>query len=90
MFFLHDVNRYVEQVLSRHCSESTWSCWTQPLGFVLCFFLSRSYFSNNEPWVLAKQLRNSSDPTTKEHQALKERLDTVLYVTIDAVRMSGM
>uniref|UniRef100_K3X6P4 Uncharacterized protein n=1 Tax=Globisporangium ultimum (strain ATCC 200006 / CBS 805.95 / DAOM BR144) TaxID=431595 RepID=K3X6P4_GLOUD len=48
------------------------------------------YFSNNEPWILAKQLRNSRDPSSAEHQALQKRLDTVLYLTIDAVRMSAI
>jgi methionyl-tRNA synthetase len=57
---------------------------------VSVFACASSYFSNNEPWILAKQLRNSRDPSSAEHQALQKRLDTVLYLTIDAVRMSGM
>lgn len=46
------------------------------------------YFSENEPWVLAKKLRGL-DASSHKHQELQTRLDTVLYITIDAVRMSG-
>lgn len=46
------------------------------------------YFSSNEPWVLAKELRSLS-PDDDAYAPLQARLNTVLYVTIDAVRMSG-
>ncbi|TYZ57627.1 hypothetical protein PybrP1_003379 [[Pythium] brassicae (nom. inval.)] len=57
----------------------------------IVFFLHdvNRYFSANEPWVLAKQLRVLA-PDSPESAALQERLDTVLYVTIDAVRMSAI
>jgi methionyl-tRNA synthetase len=42
------------------------------------------YFSANEPWVLSKQLRAKPGDA-----AVQERLDTVLYVTIDSVRLAG-
>lgn len=38
--------------------------------------------------MLAKKLRGL-DASSSEHQELQTRLDTVLYLTIDAVRMSG-
>ncbi|KUF88667.1 Elongation factor 1-alpha [Phytophthora nicotianae] len=42
-----------------------------------------------EPWVLSKTLKKSADVTSEEYKATKERLDTVLYLSIDAARMSG-
>lgn len=47
------------------------------------------YFTIMEPWVLSKALKNSEDVTSEEYGATKERLDTVLYLAIDAARMSG-
>lgn len=85
VFFLHDVNR---------CDLSAAVCalvgelqQVETHMVCVCVYV-RSYFSNNEPWVLAKQLRGLT-PEDPEYAAVKERLDTVLYVTIDAVRMSG-
>ncbi|TMW63844.1 hypothetical protein Poli38472_002785 [Pythium oligandrum] len=43
------------------------------------------YFTANEPWVLAKRLRE--DP---EDHATQQRLDTVLYLTIDSLRMAAI
>ncbi|GLE05127.1 hypothetical protein PINS_up014115 [Pythium insidiosum] len=51
----------------------------------IVFFLHEvnRYFTANEPWVLSKRLRE--DPND---DAARERLHTVLYITIDSVRMA--
>ncbi|RLN02806.1 hypothetical protein BBO99_00004892 [Phytophthora kernoviae] len=58
----------------------------------IVFFLHdiNRYFTVMEPWVLSKILKKSEDVTTAEYQATKERLDTVLYLSIDAARMSAI
>uniref|UniRef100_A0AAV1VIA5 methionine--tRNA ligase n=1 Tax=Peronospora matthiolae TaxID=2874970 RepID=A0AAV1VIA5_9STRA len=48
------------------------------------------YFTIMEPWVLSKAVRNSEDVGSAEYKATKERLDTVLYLAIDASRMSAI
>lgn len=47
------------------------------------------YFTIMEPWVLSKTLKNSEDVTSDEYKATKARLDTILYLAIDAARISG-
>eukprot|EP00644_Phytophthora_capsici_P003737 jgi/Phyca11/129258/e_gw1.82.32.1 len=51
--------------------------------------LSR-YFTVMEPWVLSKTLKTSEDVTSDEYKATRERLDTILYLSIDAARMSAI
>ncbi|CAI5733215.1 unnamed protein product [Hyaloperonospora brassicae] len=48
------------------------------------------YFTIMKPWVLSKAVRNSEDVTAAEYKAAKERLDTVLYLAIDATRMCAI
>ncbi|KAG6946301.1 hypothetical protein JG687_00016790, partial [Phytophthora cactorum] len=58
----------------------------------IVFFLHdvNRYFTIMEPWVLSKTLKNSDNVTSEEYKATKERLDTVLYLSIDAARMSAI
>ncbi|KAE8890073.1 putative methionine--tRNA ligase [Phytophthora fragariae] len=58
----------------------------------IVFFLHdvNRYFTIMEPWVLSKTLKNSEDVTSEEYKATKERLDTVLYLAIDAARISAI
>ncbi|RQM18375.1 hypothetical protein DD237_002929 [Peronospora effusa] len=43
-------------------------------------------FDIPDPWVLSKTLKKSEDVTSDEYQATQARLDTVLYLAIDAAR----
>lgn len=43
-----------------------------------------------EPWVLSKTLKQISDATSDEYKVTRERLDTVMYLTMDAARMSAI
>ncbi|KAL4137821.1 hypothetical protein PRIC2_001331 [Phytophthora ramorum] len=56
----------------------------------IVFFLHdvNRYFTITEPWILSKTLKKSENVTSEEYKATRERLDTVLYLSIDAVRMS--
>ncbi|CAI5713199.1 unnamed protein product [Peronospora farinosa] len=56
------------------------------------FFLHdvNRYFTIMEPWVLSKTLKKSEDVTSDEYQATQARLDTVLYLAIDAARVSAI
>ncbi|CAH0480288.1 unnamed protein product [Peronospora belbahrii] len=56
------------------------------------FFLHdvNRYFTIMEPWVLSKTLKNSEDVTSENYKATKARLDTVLYLAIDAARVSAI
>lgn len=58
----------------------------------IVFFLHdvNRYFTVMEPWVLSKTLKKAEDVTTPEYLATKERLDTVLYLSINAARMSAI
>ncbi|KAI9916757.1 hypothetical protein PsorP6_017945 [Peronosclerospora sorghi] len=47
------------------------------------------YFSSMEPWALSKRLQCSKNVTSEGYKATKRRLDTILYLTIDAARLSG-
>jgi hypothetical protein len=62
-----------------------------PLSFAeeKCAFLLSRYFTIMEPWVLSKTLKKAEDVNSAEYKATRERLDTVLYLSIDAARMSG-
>ena len=53
------------------------------------YLMTTRYFTIMEPRVLSKALKNSADVTSDEHQATQARLDTVLYLAIDAARVSG-
>ncbi|DAZ97959.1 TPA: hypothetical protein N0F65_006384 [Lagenidium giganteum] len=57
----------------------------------IVFFLHdvNRYFSAHEPWNLAKTLRSTS-PDGAEYQAAQERLNTVINVSVDAVRLSAI
>ena len=78
MLFLHDVNRCVVDLTS--CDR----VFLKTKHSVVI-----RYFTIMEPWVLSKAVRNSEDVRSAEYKATKERLDTVLYLAIDASRMSG-
>ncbi|KAL4160730.1 hypothetical protein PRNP1_001292 [Phytophthora ramorum] len=56
----------------------------------IVFFLHdvNRYFTITEPWILSKTLKKPENVTSEEYKATRERLDTVLYLSIDAVRMS--
>ncbi|CAI5722938.1 unnamed protein product [Peronospora destructor] len=56
------------------------------------FFLHdvNRYFTIMEPWVLSKTLKDSEDMMSDEYQATQARLDTVLYLAIDATRVSAI
>ncbi|KAL3667305.1 hypothetical protein V7S43_007535 [Phytophthora oleae] len=58
----------------------------------IVFFLHdvNRYFTVMEPWVLSKILKNSEDVASEEYKTTRERLDTVLYLSIDAARMSAI
>lgn len=43
-----------------------------------------------EPWVLRKRLEQGDDVTSEKSKATRERLSTVLYMSIDAARMSAI
>uniref|UniRef100_M4BFE3 methionine--tRNA ligase n=1 Tax=Hyaloperonospora arabidopsidis (strain Emoy2) TaxID=559515 RepID=M4BFE3_HYAAE len=77
VLFLHDVNRCVVDLTS--CDR----VFLKTKHSVVI-----RYFTIMEPWVLSKAVRNSEDVRSAEYKATKERLDTVLYLAIDASRMS--
>ncbi|CEG43401.1 methionine-trna ligase [Plasmopara halstedii] len=57
----------------------------------IVFFLHdvNRYFTVMEPWILSKTLKEIRHLRSDEYNATKERLDTVLYLSMDAARISA-